>query len=42
MEKFYPKVRKTDVSKIEIEVEKIYWENIPDLKSDQGLLIKKF
>jgi hypothetical protein len=31
---FPPKVRKTDVSKIEIEAEKISWENIPGLSDD--------
>ncbi len=30
---FPPKTRMTDVSKIEIEAEKIYWENIPDSMS---------
>jgi len=30
---FPPKSSKTDVSKIEIEAEKIWWENIPDLES---------
>jgi hypothetical protein len=29
---FPPKSRKTDVSEIEIEAEKIWWENIPDLR----------
>jgi hypothetical protein len=31
---FPPKSYKTDVSKIEIEAEKIDWENIPDLPDD--------
>ena len=29
-----PRKRPNDVSKIEIEAEKIYWENIPDLSDD--------
>jgi hypothetical protein len=29
-----PSVRTNDVSKIEIEAEKIYWENIPNLSDD--------
>ena len=29
-----PRLRTNDVSKIEIEAEKIYWENIPDLSDD--------
>ena len=31
---FPPKTRATDVSKIEIEAEKIHWENIPELTDD--------
>src|ERR1700722_5970924 len=31
---FPPKARVTDVGKIEIEAEKIWWENIPDLSDD--------
>jgi hypothetical protein len=31
---FPPKTRVTDVGTIEIEAEKIYWENIPDLSDD--------
>ena len=31
---FPPKARKNDVSKIEIEAEKIYWEKIPDLSDN--------
>jgi len=29
-----PRLRTNDVSKIEIEAEKVYWENIPDLSDD--------
>lgn len=31
---FPPKTRVTDVGTIEIEAEKVYWENIPDLSDD--------
>ena len=31
---FPPKLRTNDVGKIEIEAEKVYWENIPDLSDN--------